>query len=101
MAASVVLHAGVIAALFFLHSGSPPPSAPIIKVQLIAGPAGERSAGVVRETPQPQPAAPAPLPATKTTMSTKKNPPVKEKTKATKAPVVATPESPTIKPPET
>ena len=56
LAASLVLHALLIAFFFILRPGTRPSSAPVYRVELVAAPAGEREAGVV----QPRPVAPAP-----------------------------------------
>lgn len=54
--ASVVFHAGVIAALLFIPRTAPPALPPVYKVDLVAAPPGERAAGIV--TPAPAPAEP-------------------------------------------
>ena len=51
LAVSLVLHAILIALVFLFRPGTPPPSAPVYRVDLVAAPPGARAAGVV--TPQP------------------------------------------------
>lgn len=70
--ASVLLHGGLVAAFFLLRSPPPPPAPPMIRVSMIAAPAGDRAVGVVQdapapavtEPPKPQPAAAPPKPRT-------------------------------------
>lgn len=64
--ASVVLHAGLIAAVFFSRSSKPMPAPTMIRVSMLAAaPAPTRSAGVVAETPAPPaPKPPEPKPVT-------------------------------------
>jgi protein TonB len=80
IAASVVFHAVVIAALVFLAAPArEAPTPPLYRVELLAAPAGPRSAGVVQPpniTPQPPKAAPIP----KSTPETKLAPKAKPKT---------------------
>lgn len=93
MVASVILHGGLIAALFILRPGAPRPSAPMFRVDLIAAPAGVRAAGVVQQTPAapPDAAPPAPIPTTaKTTVAPKKVAP-NAKVKPAPVPKLATP----------
>jgi protein TonB len=50
---SVLLHL-LFAALFLLfRPGAPPPPSPVYRVDLVAAPAGERAAGVVKPVPAP------------------------------------------------
>jgi outer membrane biosynthesis protein TonB len=63
IAASMILHAGLIAAFFLVRPGAPPPEAPTIAVRLIAAPPGEPAAGVVQQPPTATPATPPPAPA--------------------------------------
>lgn len=56
---SLLLHAVLIALFLVLRPGQAPPSPPVYRVDLVAAPAGERSAGVVKPTP-PTPAPQAP-----------------------------------------
>lgn len=68
--ASILLHGGLIFALFFLRGTPPPPSPPVFRVQMLAAPAGPRQIGVVQappETPAPEAPAPAPKAAPKPT----------------------------------
>jgi protein TonB len=65
IAASVLLHAGFVAAVIFL--GAPrreAPLPPMYRVQLVAAPAGDRGIGVVQPeaTPTPPPPKPTPVP---------------------------------------
>jgi protein TonB len=53
---SVLLHALLIALVVLFRPGTPPPSPPVYRVDLVAAPAGERAAGVVK----PAPVTPAP-----------------------------------------
>jgi periplasmic protein TonB len=56
---SLILHAVLIALFFLLRPTAPPPSAPVYRVDLVAAPAGERAAGVVKPAePTPPQAAP-------------------------------------------
>ena len=67
LAASVMLHAVLIALFFVFRAGPPPPSPPVYRVDLVAAPPGPRAPGVVK--PQPAPATPQqpPPPRPKTT----------------------------------
>jgi outer membrane biosynthesis protein TonB len=57
----VVLHGGLIAAVFFSRSSKPMPAPTMIRVSMLAAaPSPERSAGVVAEAPTPKPPAPKP-----------------------------------------
>ncbi len=72
----------------------------MFKVELIAAPAGDRAAGVVREAPTPVPEAPAPTPTpapTKSVTAPKKIAP-KAKAKPTAPPKLATPAPTPAKP---
>ena len=51
---SLILHVVLVGLFFLLRPTSPPPSSPVYRVDLVAAPAGERAAGVVK------PAAPTP-----------------------------------------
>lgn len=64
--ASVILHGGLIAAVFFAHTSKPVPAPTMIRVSMLAAaPSPERSAGVVAETPAPPaPKPPEPKPVT-------------------------------------
>lgn len=54
--ASVVLHGGLIAAVFFSRTSKPMPAPTMIRVSMLAAPASpERAAGVVDPTPTPVP----------------------------------------------
>jgi outer membrane biosynthesis protein TonB len=48
---SLLLHAVLIALFLLLRPGQQPPSPPVYRVDLVAAPAGERAAGVVKPTP--------------------------------------------------
>lgn len=56
---SLLVHAGVIAALFALRPAAAPPMPPVYRVNLVAAPPGERAVGVV-QPPAPEPATPEP-----------------------------------------
>lgn len=68
MLASLLVHAGLVAALFALRPDPAPPMPPVYRVNLVAAPPGERAMGVVqppRETPPPaEPTPPPPRPVT-------------------------------------
>ena len=77
--ASVLFHAGVVAALVFLTGpGREAPTPPLYRVQLLAAPAGVRAAGVV-QPPDITPTPPTPAPIPKSTPETKLAPKVKPK----------------------
>ena len=60
---SVLLHAGLIAAVLAVRSSSPPALPPMYRVNIVAAPPGPRSAGVVTPSPPaPEPPKPAPIP---------------------------------------
>ncbi len=91
-AASVMLHGAIVAAFIVFRPTVPPPSPPIYRVQLIAAPAGDRAAGVVREAPQPTPPpTPAPTPATTRKTAPPRKVAPKTAAKAAPTPVVSTP----------
>lgn len=91
MVASFVLHSGVIAALFILRPGAARPSAPVYRVQILAAPAGERAAGVVRDRATPPPVVPEPIPAATKPAPTPKKLAPKAKAKPSAPPQLATP----------
>jgi outer membrane biosynthesis protein TonB len=64
--ASVILHGGLVAAVFYSRSSKPMPAPTMIRVSMLAAaPSPERSAGVVEETPAPPaPKPPEPKPVT-------------------------------------
>lgn len=64
LGASLLLHAGVLAALFTLKPSAPAAMPPMYRVNIVAAPPGPRAAGVVRprETPAPPPEEAAPPP---------------------------------------
>jgi outer membrane biosynthesis protein TonB len=64
IAASAVLHLGLIGALMLANRGGPPPMPPVYSVELIAAPAGAPAIGEVAPAvpAAPTPAAPAPTP---------------------------------------
>jgi protein TonB len=106
IAASILLHGALVAALLALRSGVGPPQPPMYRVQLIAAPAGDPAAGVVQDaqptppvaTPAPVTPPPAPTPTVvKSAVATpkpKKPSPVKPAAKrATPSPPAATPDS--------
>lgn len=101
IAVSVLLHAGLAAALIFL--GAPrrePATPPLYRVQLLAAPAGARAVGVV-QPPAATPAPPVTTPPPKPAPTTKLAP--KAKAKSTTPPKTATPTPPqkTAEPPKT
>ena len=59
--ASVVLHVLLIAAFLFTRPAIAPPSPQVYRVDLVAAPAGERAAGLIRPQPAPTAASPAPV----------------------------------------
>ncbi len=95
---SLLLHAVLIALFLLLRPGEPPPTPPVYRVDLVAAPAGERAAGVVK----PAPPTPAPQP-----------PPIRPKTAQHEMPLPdtklpkraaipdATPTPPTVTKPDT
>ena len=97
--ASVLFHVAVIAALFALRPGAPPPMPPVYRVQLIAAPAGPRQIGVVREqtpvkeAPKPAVTPPKAKPVPKSIPTVAKKAPAKAPPKETKA----TPAPPGVK----
>ena len=56
---SLLLHVVLVALFLLLRPGEAPPTPPVYRVDLVAAPAGERAAGVVKPTP-PTPAPQAP-----------------------------------------
>ena len=100
IAASVLLHAGLVVAFIFVTgSGREAPAPPLYRVQLLAAPAGPREAGVV-QPPNITPAPPTPAPIPKSTPETKLAPKVKPK--AVAPPKKATPiAQPKTAPPKT
>lgn len=102
LAASVVLHAVLIALFFVFRAGPPPPSPPVYRVDLVAAPPGERAAGIVK--PQPAPATPQqpPPPRPKTTPREMPvpNPTAPPRAKTPQAtPTLPTPAKPDVKAP--
>ena len=93
---SLLLHVVLFALFLLLRPGEPPPTPPVYRVDLVAAPAGERAAGVVKPTP------PAPTPQA---------PPIRPKTAPHEMPVPdtklpkraadATPTPPTVTKPDT
>ncbi len=96
LGASVLLHAGVIAALIVLRPPAPPILPPVYRVNLIAAPSGPRAIGTVQEKPAVEQPKPAPLPRVKTKP---KPAPVLTKKGARPAPATkaATPAPPEVK----
>ena len=87
IAASVLLHAGFVAAVLFLAAPRrEAPLPPMYRVQLVAAPAGDRGIGVVQ--PEPTPAPPKPVPVPK---AVPKNKPPVVKAKPTPPPKTVTP----------
>lgn len=96
---SIALHAVLIGAFVVLRPPPPPPSAPVYRVDLVAAPAGERAAGVVKP-PTPEPPAAAPPVRPKPTPHEMPAPPTaKPPKKAVTS--EATPTSPTEAKPDT
>jgi protein TonB len=93
---SLVLHAVLVALFLLLRPGTPPPTPPVYRVDLVAAPAGERAAGVVKPTP-PTPAPQAPPIRPKTAPHEM---PVPD-TKLPKRAADATPTPPTVTKPDT
>lgn len=94
--ASVLLHAGVLAALFLFRPPAPPILPPVYRVNLVAAPAGPRAIGTVQD----KPAVPATKPVTPPrTKAAPKVAPVIAKKAARPAPVkkVATPAPPEVR----
>lgn len=58
---SILLHAGLVGLFFLLRPGTPPPSPPVYRVDLVAAAAGERAAGVVKPAPTPPVQQPPPV----------------------------------------
>jgi protein TonB len=62
---SIVLHALLVALFFLFRAGPAPPPPQVYRVDLVAAPAGERAAGVVKPAaPTPTPQAPPVRPKT-------------------------------------
>ncbi len=87
---SVVLHAVVIVPFAVWRGTAPAPQAPMYKVELIAAPAGERSAGVVRDVPPEKPPEETKAPPKAATKATEKVAAVKPPEKRAKVPTRAT-----------
>jgi outer membrane biosynthesis protein TonB len=102
--ASIVLHAGLIAAFLMLRPGSAPPSPPIYRVQLFAAPPGERNPGVVQpptEAPpveKPPPPAKTSTPRPKVPSTKPKAPPPQKAATATAPPKAPVETKPTPQP---
>jgi len=62
--ASVLLHGGLIAAFILLRPPPAPPAPPMIRIHMVAGPAGERQIGVVQDAAPPVVEPPKPVAAT-------------------------------------
>jgi hypothetical protein len=91
----VVLHATVLALVFFLRASAPPPMPPVYRVDLVAAPPGARQAGVVAAAPAPTAPAEAPAAAARAEAPPSVVPPAPTKrTPAAKPPVRATPAPP-------
>ena len=95
---SLLLHAVLIALFLLLRPGAQPPSPPVYRVDLVAAPAGERAAGVVKPTP-PTPASQAPPIRPKTAPHEMPVPDTKLPKRA--ATQDATPTPPTVTKPDT
>ncbi len=91
LALSVVLHVGLVAAFAFYKAEAGRDLPPMYQVELIAAPAGERAAGVVREQAPPTPPPPeAKAPPKAETNTTEKVAPIKPPAKTAKASTRAT-----------
>jgi protein TonB len=67
LSGSLLLHAVLVGLFVLFRPGPAPPSPPVYRVDLVAAPAGERAAGVVKPapaptTPQPPPVRPKTVP---------------------------------------
>ncbi|HEU4642872.1 MAG TPA: TonB C-terminal domain-containing protein [Gemmatimonadaceae bacterium] len=94
---SLLLHAGLIAALVLLRPPAPPARPPIYRVNIVAAPPGPRAAGVVtppKATPAPEPKAPPPTRAA----TRERAMPMPDKTPPKRRATPATPVPPTEKP---
>jgi len=87
---SLVLHAVAIVPLALYRAAAAPPQAPMYKVELIAAPAGERSAGVVREAPPEVPPEDAKAPPKAAAKAAEKTAAVKPPERRAKVPTRAT-----------
>ena len=97
---SVLLHAGLIAAVLAVRSSSPPALPPMYRVNIVAAPPGPRSAGVVTPsptTPAPEPAKPAPVPTRAKTPPKAMPLPEKAARKERVSPATPTPPQPAAK----
>jgi protein TonB len=90
IACSALLHASVLVPLILLRTSAPPFVPPLYKVNLLAAPPAPRAVGVVSDVPAPSAPAKAP-PKAAARPAPAKAPPKVKVTKATKAPVQATP----------
>jgi protein TonB len=99
--ASVLLHGGLIAAFLLVRSPAPPPMPPMIRVTMLAAPAGDRAVGVVQETPTPVVEAPRPEPKVAPITPRAAKPVLKSKAAPPKqATQVAPPKSTDVAPPK-
>jgi hypothetical protein len=103
VALSVVLHGGLLAALYLLRPAADPAGPPVYRVQLIAAPAGERSIGVVQDAPAVAAPVEAPVPAPTLVAAkpivARAKPVVKSKPGVKPAPKAATPTPAAASPP--
>ena len=90
LALSVLLHASFVAAAVFWKGADIPDLPPMYRVDLVAAPAGERAAGVVRETPPVTPPPETKAPPRAETKAMEKVAPIKPPTREAKAPTRAT-----------
>lgn len=100
---SLALHAVLIGLFFILRPTTPPPAAPVYRVDLVAAPAGERSAGVVKPaSPEPPVATPPvrPKPTPHDMPAPTAKPPKKAVTSEA-TPTLPTETKPDTKPPTT
>ena len=100
---SLVLHALLIGSFIILRPAAPPPSPPVYRVDLVAAPAGERAAGVVKP---PTPAPPAATPPVRPKAAPRDMPapttkPPKKAVTSEATPTLPTEAKPETKPPTT
>lgn len=88
---SLVLHLAVVLPALVWRGGRAPALPPMYNVELIAAPAGERQAGVVRETPPATPPAATKAPQKAVTNPNEKVAPIKPPTRAARPVTQATP----------
>jgi protein TonB len=96
---SLVLHGGLVAALFLLRPAAPPALPPMYRVNIVAAPPGPRNPGVVTPTPPSiAPAEPAPVPKRAEAPEKVMPLPTKSPPKRQTTPATPTPTAPKTKP---